>query len=121
MYQFIIILDEIKGIRYSQNELNNGNLTAIQLVNYLRISHLQKNFHTLATESYTKIAPKPSWITHKRFAHLLIEYMPICNSETDQIPYNRIRSQYHKRCNPFSYHKSNTPLLQYTLAFPLLW
>ena len=47
MYQFIIILDEIKGIRYSQNELNNGNLTAIQLVNYLRISHLQKNFHTL--------------------------------------------------------------------------
>ena len=39
MYQFIIILDEIKGIRYSQNELNNGNLTAIQLVNYLRISH----------------------------------------------------------------------------------
>ena len=32
--------------RYSQNELDNGNLTAIQLVNYLRISYLQKNFHT---------------------------------------------------------------------------
>jgi len=44
---FIIILDEINGIRYSQNELDNGNLTAIQLVNYLRISYLQKNFHTL--------------------------------------------------------------------------
>ena len=47
IYQFIIILDEINGIRYSQNELDNGNLTAIQLVNYLRISYLQKNFHTL--------------------------------------------------------------------------
>lgn len=43
-----MILDEINGIRYSQNELDNGNLTAIQLVNYLRISYLQKNFHTLA-------------------------------------------------------------------------
>ncbi len=42
-----MILDEINGIRYSQNELDNGNLTAIQLVNYLRISYLQKNFHTL--------------------------------------------------------------------------
>ena len=29
---FTIILDEINGIRYSQNELDNGNLTAIQLV-----------------------------------------------------------------------------------------
>ena len=45
--KFIIILDEINGIRYSQSELDNGNLTAIQLVNYLRISYLQKNFHTL--------------------------------------------------------------------------
>ena len=44
MYKFIIILDEINGIRYSQNELDNGNLTAIQLVNYLRISYLQKTF-----------------------------------------------------------------------------
>ena len=32
---FIKFLDEINGIRYSQNELDNGNLTAIQLVNYL--------------------------------------------------------------------------------------
>ena len=40
----------INGIRYSQNELDNGNLTAIQLVNYLRISYLQKNFHTLNTK-----------------------------------------------------------------------
>ena len=37
-----------------KNELNNGNLTAIQLVNYLRISHLQKNFHPrlIKTMSY---------------------------------------------------------------------
>ena len=55
MYQFIIILDEIKGIRYSQNELNNGNLTAIQLVNYLRKSYLQKNFHTLANCAYSTL------------------------------------------------------------------
>ena len=48
---FIIILDEINGIRYSQNELDNGNLTAIQLVNYLRISYLQKIFHTLLCPS----------------------------------------------------------------------
>ena len=34
-------------VKTSQNELDNGNLTAIQLVNYLRISYLQKNFHTL--------------------------------------------------------------------------
>ena len=31
-HNFTIILDEINGIRYSQNELDNGNLTAIQLV-----------------------------------------------------------------------------------------
>ncbi len=49
IYIFIIILGEINGIRYSQNELDNGNLTAIQLVNYLRISYLQKPAHYLAT------------------------------------------------------------------------
>ncbi len=36
----------------SQNDLDNGNLTAIQLVNYLRISYLQKNFHRLRAVAY---------------------------------------------------------------------
>ena len=57
MYQFIMVLDEINGIRYSQNELNNGNLTATQLVNYLRISNLQKNFHTLLESLVTAKDP----------------------------------------------------------------
>ena len=42
-----IVLDESNGIMYSQNELNNSYYTIIQLVYYLRISYLQKNFHTL--------------------------------------------------------------------------
>ena len=41
-----IIVDESNGIMYSQNELNNSYYTIIQLVYYLRISYLQKNFHS---------------------------------------------------------------------------
>ncbi len=47
-----IIADESNGIMYSQNELNNSYYTIIQLVYYLRISYLQKNFHTLPFYSF---------------------------------------------------------------------
>ena len=48
----------------SQNELDIGNLTAIQLVNYLRISHLQKNFHTLLFEfNSNRIFPRIHLLT----------------------------------------------------------
>lgn len=41
-----IILDDIKWFMYSQIKLNDGFFTIIQLVNYLRLSHLKKNLHT---------------------------------------------------------------------------
>ena len=59
MYQFIIILDEIKGIRYSQNELNNGNLTAIQLVNYLKIRLVLINQFCYFQYHYLVLLPVP--------------------------------------------------------------
>ena len=47
------------GLGIVKNELDNGNHTAIQLVNYLRISYLQKNFHTLVISVRILALPVP--------------------------------------------------------------
>ena len=92
-------------IRYSQNELDNGNLTAIQLVNYLRISYLQKNFHTLDILNGSKVvsfAYDPKWL--QKHPNLILdptfEQSPYSFYSADKMPSGPITKKTAQRVNP---------------------